>query len=190
MEEEKKVEETKEKSLIDKIKETTEKKLEELDKQGLTQSNVDYFYKVTDIYKDIANIEYWKAKEENMMRYSGYNEGGFGGYSEGGYSEGGYGARGVPGTGRGRYGEGSYGRRGVKGTGRGRYRGEEMMDEMMYHYGNYSEGGQYGGEQETLKSLDYMMKSVVQFIGMLEEEAQSPQEIEIIKKYSKKISEM
>ena len=49
---------------------------------------------------------------------------------------------------------------------------------------------EYGGEEETLRSLDYMMKSVVQFIGMLEEEAQSPQEIEIIKKYSKKISEM
>ena len=147
MEEEKKVEE---KTFIEKIKEATEKKIEELLQQGLSQSNIDYLYKVVDIHKDISNEEYWKKKEENMMRYSGYNEGGYGAYSEG------YGARGVPGTGR--YSEGgSYGRRGVKGTGRGRYRGEEMMDEMAYHYGNYSEGGQYGGEQETLKSLDYMM---------------------------------
>ena len=128
------------------------------------------------------------------MRYrGGYNEGGYseGGYSEGGYGEGNYGRRGVKGTGRGRYRDSSYGRRGVPGTGRGGYRGEEMMDEMAYHYGNYAESaGEYGAEGETIKSLDYMMKSVVDFIKMLKEEANSQEEIELIKHYTRKISEM
>ena len=140
-----------------------------------------------DIKKDIAKIE----KEEQEMMYSNYR--GYGEYNEGGN----YGRRGVPGSGRGRYNEGSYsennsyGRRGVKGTGRGRYRGEEAMDEMAYHYGNYSESsGQYGAEGETMKSLEYMLESVVDFIKMLEEEAGSQEEVKLIKHYTKKISEM
>ena len=186
MEEEKKKETTEkvEEKDFKKLKENLDKEIEKITQEGVKRENTDYLYRLVDIRKDLGEIE----KEEMNMRYSEYGEGSMSGY---GYGEGSFGRRGVPGTGRGRYSEGgSFGRRGVKGTGRGRYRGEEMMDEMMYHYGNYSEGGQYGGEEETLRSLDYMMKSVVQFIEMLEEEAQSPQEIEIIKKYSKKISEM
>lgn len=177
-------EQKQEEKKFEKLKESLDKEIKQIGEESVKKENIDYLYRLVDVRKDLSEIE----KEETNMRYSEYGEGSMGGY---GYGEGSYGRRGVPGTGRGRYSEGgSYGRRGVKGTGRGRYRGEEMMDEMMYHYGNYSEGGQYGGEEETLRSLDYMMKSVVQFIGMLEEEAQSPQEIEIIKKYSKKISEM
>ena len=35
-----------------------------------------------------------------------------------------------------------------------------------------------------------MMKSVVDFIGMLQDDAGSQEELDIIKKYSRKISEM
>ena len=41
-----------------------------------------------------------------------------------------------------------------------------------------------------MRSLDYMLKSVVQFIKMLEEDAGSEEEMKLIKKYSRKISEM
>ena len=179
-----------------KLKDEVEKNIKGIVEQGIESNNLNSLYQLVDIQKDIANMEYWKNKEEVMeMRYRAYNEGGYSeggyGYGESDYGEGNYGRRGVPGTGRGRYREGSYGRRGVKGTGRGRYRGEEMMDEMAYHYGNYSESAeQYGAEGETIKSLDYMMKSVVDFIKMLKEEANSQEEIELIKHYTKKISEM
>lgn len=102
-----------------------------------------------------------------------------------------YGRRGVPGSGRGR----SYGRRGVPGTGR-RYSGEDTMNEMYEAYQDYSEGkeetmnGNYGAQEDTLKSLDYMLKSVVKFIEMLKNDASSQEEIDLIQKYSKKISEM
>lgn len=183
-----------EKTLLERLKEKTEKVLDNVLEQGIQEDNIDILSKMVDIHKDIANEEYWQEKKEVMkMRYRyGDNEmGNYGeysdGYSDGGYS-GNYGRRGVKGTGRGRY-------RGGRGS--GRYRGEEMIDEMQFHYGNYSDGkdefsagGSYGAKEDTMKALDYMMKSVVQFVQMLEEEASSQEEMQIIKKYTKKISEM
>lgn len=118
-----------------------------------------------------------------MYGYGNYNEGGYG--RGGNYNEGGnYGRRGVPGTGR----------------GRGRYRGpsgaEEHLNDMHEHYGMYSESreaaesGNYGAEQDSKKALEYMLESVCQFMEMLEREAGSPEEAQMIKKYAKKIGEM
>ena len=183
MEEEKK--QTIEKSVIEKIKEATEKKLEELEKQGLSQNNVDYLGKVIDIHKDIMNEEYWKAKEEHyMMMYRGYDDGGYSGeygarrrdsrgrYMESGYSEG-------------------YGRRGVPGTGRGRYRGEDAIEDMSYHYGNYSEGKErYGADQPTMESFKQMLKAFKDYYKHLKQEASSQQEVQMLEDVAREISEM
>ena len=92
---------------------------------------------------------------------------------------------------RGRYMEGSsYGRRGVPGTGRGRYRGEEMMDEMAYHYGNYSEGRQYGAEGETMEALSNLMESAYEYFKELKENANSPDEVKMMEHYFKKMGQM
>ena len=65
MEEEKKEEVTQtEKTLSEKIKETVESKIEKLLETGIQSSNVDYFYKLVDIHKDIENEEYWNVKKE------------------------------------------------------------------------------------------------------------------------------
>lgn len=112
------------------------------------------------------------------MRYNDYND---------------YGRRGVPGTGR-RY-RGEYGRRGVKGTGRGRYNGEDAMDEMMEHYGNYSdasyeaERGNYGAENEMVKSVEGIMQNICEIVEELAETG-NPEVMKVIKKHSQKISEM
>lgn len=114
--------------------------------------------------------------------YGNYNEGGYG---RGNYNDGGnYGRRGVPGTGR----------------GRGRYRGhsgaEDSLNEMQEHYGAYSESreaansGNYGAEQDSMQALEYMLESVCQFMGMLSREANSQEEMQMIKKYARKIGEM
>ena len=119
--------------------------------------------------------------------YGNYGRDSYGEYNEGGS----YGRRGVPGTGRGRYSEGSYGRRGVPGTGRGRYRGEEIMDEMAYHYGNYSEGMQsYGADQETMKSFKYMLKAFKDYYKHLKEEASSQEEVKMLEDTAREISQM
>ena len=115
-----------------------------------------------------------------------------------------YRAYGNDGYGRNSYGEDSYGRRGVKGTGRGRYRGgrgsgrygEEMMDDMYQNYEAYSEGreqyerGNYGAKEDTMMNLEYMLESMVDFVEMLKQDASSQEEVNLIKKYTKQISEM
>lgn len=176
-----------EKNVIDKVTEEVDKSIKTIMEQGVQTNNIDFLYKMIDIKKDIAEIE----KEEQEMMYGNY--GNYGRDSYGEYNEGGnYGRRGVPGTGRGRYNEGgSYGRRGVKGTGRGRYRGEEMMEDMMYHYGNYNEGReQYGADEETMRSFKYMLKSFKDYYKHLKDEASSQQEVQMLEDVAREISEM
>ena len=175
--------EKKETKVLDKLKEETDKSMKRVLEQGVQTNNVDFLYKMIDIKKDIAEIE----KEEQEMMYGNYGRGSYREYSEGGNYSGGRRR-----DSRGRYMEDdSYGRRGVPRTGRGRYRGEEMMDEMAYHYGNYNEGReQYGADEETMKSFKYMLKSFKDYYKHLKEEASSQQEVKMLEDVAKEISEM
>ncbi len=140
---------------MEKVKEQLIQQIECITSEGVQPTNVDYLGKLIDIHKDIANEEYWKVKEENVMRYR-----------DGEYS--------------------NYGRRGR------RYRGEEYIDDMHDGYQEYSENAsRYGGESRaTMQSLNYMLRSVHDFIKMLRKEASSQDEIDLIQEYSRKISEM
>lgn len=178
MEEEKK----QETNVIEKVTEEVDKSITRIMQQGVQTNNVDFLYKMIDIKKDIAEIK----KEEQEMMYGNY--GNYDNYGEYDRSYNGGRRR----DSRGRYMEsGSYGRRGVKGTGRGRYRGEEMMDEMAYHYGNYNEGReQYGADDETMKSFKYMLKSFKDYYKHLKDEASSQQEVKMLEDVAREISEM
>ena len=168
----------------DKIKEQVEKGIDMVLEEGLQSNNLDTLYKLVDIHKDLANEEYWESKEEVMqMRYRGYGE---------------YGNE----YGRDNYGRESYGRRRRDSRGRymgsesRRYRGDDAMEEMYGAYQEYSEGreqmimGNYGAKGNTMKSLEYMLESVVDFIEMLKKDATSQEEVQLIQHYTKKISEM
>ena len=72
-----------------------------------------------------------------------------------------------------------------------------MLDEMYGTYEEYNEGkeeydrsGNYGAKEDTMKSLESMMMATYDFVCMLKEEAETPEEMEIIKKYARKISEI
>lgn len=164
--------EKEEKKITEQICEKVEEQLKKIVEQGVTPNNIDYTYKLIDIHKDIANEKYWKVKEEKYMR-------GYGEYGEG------YGRR---------Y-RGEYGRRGVKGTGRGRYRGDDAMMEMQDHYENYNEAyeesmnGNYGAEGAMVKSAEGIMKNVVEIVEELSE-ADAPEVMRVIQKYTKKMSEI
>lgn len=156
----------------DKVKELVEKGINKTIEDGIQTSNLDTLGKLVDIYKDIANVEHWKKEEENDMMYDRrYRE-----------------------YGREPYSREPYGRR--RRDSRGRYMGDEMMNDMHEAYRDYSDGreemnmGNYSAKDDTMKSLEYMMQSVVQFIEMLEKDAKSQEEIEIIKDYTRQISEM
>lgn len=171
----------------EKLKEQLEEKIKSIVEEGLQPSNLETLGKLIDIHKDIENEEYWEKKKEVMeMNYreygENYNEGGYGRGEYGNYSYGEYGRRGVPGTGRGR------GRRRYSES--GNYSGE-AMEEMYGAYQEYSEGRErYGNNPSTMKSLDYMLKSVKQFLEMLKEDAGSQEEMQLIQKYTREISDM
>lgn len=166
------------------LKELVETELKDILNIGIQEDNIDNLGKLVDIHKDIENEEYWKEKEEvYKMRY--YDESRYG---ESRYGEDSYGT------------EHSYGRRGRPANAprdsRGRYRGPEgKMHEMMEHYGNYSAAsdaasrGNYGAEQDSMQALEYMLESVCQFMDMLERDAGSQEETQMIKKYARKIGE-
>ena len=154
---------------IDKIKELLK------ENQGqITGNTLEAIGDLTDIYKDIENVEYWCEKEESEM-YGRYGRDGYGEYN--GYGE------------YGRCGRDSYGRR--ERDSRGRYRGHDYMDEMYDHYGRYMEGrSRYGANEDTRKSLEYMLRSMEDFARMLKEDAGSEQEVQMIRDTAQRIAQM
>lgn len=173
--------EKKETKVLDKLKEETDKSMKRVLEQGVQTNNVDFLYKMIDIKKDIAEIE----KEEQEMMYGNYGR-----YDDMSYSGG------RRRDSRGRYMEGgSYGRRGVPGSGRGRYRGEEAIDEMYMNYQDYNEAnneygrGNYGAEGGMKESAEGIMENIYEIVEELKDTG-SPEVMQVIKKYSKKISEM
>lgn len=171
MEEENK-EEVKE-NIIPKTQEEVEKLIKTVTENGLQASNVQLLYQLIDIHKDIENEKYWKNKEENNM----YMRDDYGKDYRGGRSR----------DSRGRY----------MGDRRSEsYRGQRVLDEMYNDYRNYNDGkeeynrGNYGARNETMRSLEGMLESVTDFIEMLQNDASSQEEVDMIKHYTRRISEM
>lgn len=162
------------------ITQQVEKQLEEIANEKVSTNNVDYLYRLVDIHKDLANEIYWKEK---IKMYGNRYSRDFSG----------------------EYGRGSYGRRGMRGTGpysryrggrgSGRYRGEEAIDEMYMNYGEYNEAnqsyneGNYGAEGGMKESAEGIMENIYEIVEELKDTG-SPEVMQVIKKYSKKISEM
>lgn len=123
--------------------------------------DIDYLFKVVDIHKDIKEVECMN----NYGRYGNY--GNYGEYDD-------------------------YGRRGVD----ARYRGESYMEGMNGSYRAYEQSrneynaGNYGAKEDGLKELEYMLHSLVKFAKTIKEEANSPEEQEIVRRHFMKISEM
>lgn len=156
--------------MIEGLKEKIENGIKNIADNGIEREELDTLYKLVDIHKDLANEEYWKKKKEVMeMRYRGYDREDYG-----------------------RRMRDSRGRYMARGRGRGNYGNEEPMEEMYEAYQEYSEGReQYGHDDKgTMKALEYMLEAGVDFFEKLKEEAGSQEEMQMIKHYAKKISEM
>lgn len=94
------------------------------------------------------------------------------------------------------YDRGNYGRRMRDSRGRYMGKGHEMIEDMREMYQEYSDGrdeydrGNYGAKGEAMKSLEYMLESVVDFVDMLKKDAGSQEEVDLIQRYTREISEM
>lgn len=161
-------------NVISKAKEEVEKLIKAATENGLQASNVQLLYQLIDIHKDIENEKYWKNKEEAMR------------YMRDDYDMENY--RG----GRSRDSQGRF----IGDRRMTSYRGQRVLDEMYNGYRNYNDGkeeynrGNYGARNETMKSLEDMLESVTDFIEMLQNDASSQEEVDMIKHYTRKISEM
>ena len=145
----------------EKLEKKTEESITKILDEGITTNNLDHLYKLT----KINHI----AKEDENMNYGNY--GNYNGRGPGHGSYGNYGEYGRDNYGD--YGRGNYGARGRD----MRYRGEDELDRMYGEYGRYQESrSRYGAGEETDKSFHYMVKALEDFIKVLHEEADTPQQ--------------
>lgn len=150
----------------DKMLKLVEDTLEKTIEDGLTMNNLDIVYK-------LSKIKYMTKEDKEMNNYGNYggrragydsygNYGTYGNHGEGSYEE---------------YGRGSYGRRGYD----MKYRGDDSLDRMAGEYGRYQESrSRYGAGEETDKSFYYMVKALEDFIKVLYEEAETPQQKQML----------
>lgn len=166
-----------------KLKEETERIINDVMEDGINTNNIDFLGKVVDIHKDISNEEYWEEKEENYMRYRTNDE---------------YDRRRYRGDNREEYGRGrrrdSRGRYMESGHD-SRYRGHDYIDRMYDNYGDYVEAdedhkhGNYGAKSDMLQSIDETMDAVYNLVCVISEDA-TPEVMNIIRKHIKKMNEL
>ena len=140
----------------EKLEKKTEESINKILEEGITTNNLEHLYKLT-------KINHIAKEEENMNNYGNY--GNYGGRRAGydSYGRDSYGE----------YGRNSYGRRGYD----MKYRGDDSLDRMAGEYGRYMESRErYGAGEETDKSFHYMVKALEDFIMVLKEEAETPQQ--------------
>lgn len=138
----------------EKVIEKTESSINKILDEGITTNNLDYLYKLSKINH--------MAKEDKNMDYGRRP-----GYDTYGRYYGDYG----------NYGRDEYGRRGYD----AKYRGHEHLDRMYGEYGRYMENrNRYGAGEETDRSYHYMVKALEDFIRVLHEEAETPQQKQML----------
>lgn len=142
----------------EKVIEKTEESIKKIIDEGITTNNLDHLYK-------LSKINHMAKEDKNM----------YGNYGNYGARRPGYDSYGE--YGRGEYGRDSYGRRGYD----MKYRGDEYMGRMHDEYGRYMENRErYGAGEETDKSFHYMVKALEDFIMVLKEEAETPQQKQML----------
>ena len=144
----------------ERVIEKVEEPMKQILDQGIDLNNVEYLYKLSKIKHMAKEDKDMNMEYRNYGNYSGRRPG----YDSYGRYYGNYG----------NYNEGSYGRQGRD----MKYRGDDEIDRMSMEYGRYQENrNRYGAaDQETDKSFHYMVKSLEDFIRVLYEEAETPQQ--------------
>ena len=143
----------------DRVIEKAEESINKIIDEGLNTNNLDHLYKLSKIKH--------MAKEDKEMNYGNYGgrRPGYDTYGRGDY------------RGYDNYGRDDYGRRGYD----MRYRGHDHLDRMYDDYGRYMESrSRYGAGEETDKSFHYMVKALEDFVKVLHEEADTPQQKQML----------
>ena len=138
----------------EKVIEKTTESINKIMDEGITTNNIDNLYK-------LSKIKHMAKEDKEMMYNYGAKRPGYDSYGR--YDN--YGTY------------DNYGRRGYD----MKYRGEEELDRMHNEYGRYEESrNRYGASEETDKSFHYMVKALEDFIMVLYEEAETPQQKQML----------
>ena len=156
----------------DRVIEKVDEKIQHILDEDINTNNLEHLYK-------LSKIKHY-AKEDKEMNY------GYGNYRDYNGRGPGHGSYGEYNRGYGEYNEG-YNARGRD----SKYRGYGHLDRIYNEYGNYSYGRErYGANEDTKRSLQYMLKSMEDFARMLKEEAQSQEEVQMIRETAQRIAQM
>lgn len=165
---------------MEKLIEQVKKELKEIQDKGLSASNLDLATKLTELQKELYEVQKLERGGSEDMYGSRYNDGynvkfyrDGGGYNDGGYND-------------------DYGRRGRNGRYMNPMRDQmaRMMDGMeQYEYGRdrYMHGGD---ENRIYDGLEKLMYAMCMFAESAMEFAETPQEKEIIRKHLQKMSKL
>ena len=136
----------------EKLIEKTKNSINQILEGDISPNNVEYLYK-------LSKINHMAKEDKNMYgNYMGRTPG-YDTYGRGMEYGRNYGARGYD----------------------SRYRGEENLDRIYNEYGRYMENrNRYGASEETDKSFHFMVKSLEDFIRVLHEEAETPQQKQML----------
>ena len=155
----------------ERVIEKTNEKIKQILDEDININNIDNLYKLSKI-KHMAKED--KAMYGNYGRRPGYDSYGREHYGEN-YNDGNYGNY------------GNYGRRGYD----MKYRGHDHLDRIYDNYGRYMEGRErYGANEDSKKSLRYMLESMEDFARMLRDDASSQEEVEMIRQTAQRIAQM
>lgn len=146
----------------DKVIEKVNEKIQHILDDDINTNNLDHLYK-------LSKIKYYTEEGKNMNNY------GYGNYNGRGSSRGAYGEYN---RGYNEYGRDEYGRRGYD----MKYRGHDYIDRIGNEYSRYMESRErYGaGDQESDKAFHFMTKALGEYIEFLHEEAQTPQQHQML----------
>ena len=176
-----------------KLRENAEQELKEIEKKGLSSSNIDNAYKLVEIMKGVDKIE--------MMQDGGYSQEGYSRDMEDYSREGGYGG----GNGRDRgYSRDNYDNGNSYRRGRNQRNGQYMhrpnysrlsgddtdMDEYRNRKREYSNSRDEGSKGRMLDALEDFMCGVSSMVKQICRDADCREEREIVKKYAREIAEM
>lgn len=159
---------------MDKIRSQIKEQIIQIADEGINPQNVDYLGKIVDIDKDL--VKKCKMEDEIMMnRYrDDYGRDNYGRNYGNNYGDD---YREVEGR--------RYSRRGYD----AKYRGADQIDAMNDYYHDYRDSMVYGSNQDTKKSLKYMLESVEDFFEKLMDDANSQEEVEMIRETARKIAD-
>jgi len=150
----------------ERVIEKVNEKIQHILDEDINVNNLDHLYK-------LSKIKHMTKEDKEMYGNYGGRRAGYDAYGRDNYGT--------------YYREGNYGRRGYD----MKYRGHEHLDRMSDDYGRYMEGRErYGANEDTKKSLEYMLRSMEDFARMLKEDAGSEQEVQMIRETAQRIANM